>query len=86
MKDWKNEMAKILKEAMMNKDTVRSGVLKMLKTDLANEEIKNDRKDLTEEQVMALRAISTDALEKFAHQLSQSIEKSQKEHRGTNDT
>ena len=34
--------------------------------------------NLTKEQVMALKAIPTDALEKFAHQLRQSIEEEQR--------
>ena len=71
MKDWKKEMAKLLKEAMMNKDTVRSGVLKMLKTDLTNEEIKNDRKDLTADQAMAV-------IQRAAKQRKDSIEEYRK--------
>ncbi len=39
--------------------------------------------NLTKEQIMALKAIPTDALEKFAHQLRQSIEEGQ-EHKRTN--
>jgi ribosomally synthesized peptide len=42
--------------------------------------------NLTEEQVMALKAISTDALEKFAHKLGQSIEEGRREPKNTNDT
>ena len=41
----------MMKEAIKNKDKTRLNVLRMLKTDLLNEEIKNNRQPLTEEQV-----------------------------------
>lgn len=52
MKDWKKEINEQLKLAIKNKDTVRLNVLKLLKTELTNEEVKNERKELTESQVI----------------------------------
>lgn len=54
MKDWKTELNNILNEALKNKNTVKISVLKMLKADLTNEEIKNNREKLNEEQVMTV--------------------------------
>ena len=51
MKDWKKELNDMLIKAMKDGDKVKTGVLKMLKTDLTNEEIKNNREELKEEQV-----------------------------------
>jgi len=52
MKDWKNEINEEIKNALKNKNEVRLRVMKMLKTELTNEEVKNNRKELTEEQVL----------------------------------
>ncbi len=49
--EWKKEIENMMKEAIKNKDKTRLNVLRMLKTDLLNEEIKNNRQPLTEEQV-----------------------------------
>lgn len=54
MKDWKKELNEILIKATKEKDTVRLNVIKMLKTDLTNEEIKNNREELKEDQIMAV--------------------------------
>lgn len=54
MKDWKTELTKILTKALKGKDTVKVNVIKLLKTDLINEEIKNNREELTKEQVDAV--------------------------------
>ncbi len=51
MKDWKKELSDILKEVLKKKDTIKINVIKMLKTDLTNAEIENNRKKLKEEQV-----------------------------------
>ena len=51
MKDWEKELSDILKEALKKKDTIKVNVIKMLKTDLTNAEIENNRKKLKEEQV-----------------------------------
>lgn len=51
MKDWKNEFNNMLKKALMSKDMVRANVIRMIKTDLTNHEIANNREELTEEQV-----------------------------------
>ena len=51
MKDWKKELNDMFIKAMKDGDKVKTGVLKMLKTDLTNEEIKNNREELKEEQV-----------------------------------
>lgn len=51
MKDWKTELNNLLKEALKKRDSVKSSVLKMLKADLTNEEIKNNREELTEDQI-----------------------------------
>ena len=71
MKKWKEELNKLLKEAMMNKEALRASVLKMLKTDLTNEEIKNERKDLTEEQTLKV-------IQRAAKQRKDSIEEYRK--------
>lgn len=54
MKDWKKELQEQIKNALKSGNKVRLNVLKMLKTDLTNEEIKNNREELTEEQVNAV--------------------------------
>ena len=54
MKDWKTELTKILIKALKSKDTVKVNVIKLLKTDLTNEEIRNNREELTKEQVDAV--------------------------------
>ncbi len=54
MKDWKIELNNILNEALKSKNTVKISVIKMLKADLTNEEIKNNREKLNEEQVLSV--------------------------------
>lgn len=51
MKEWKKEIDGIIKDSLKNKDMVKANVIRMLKADLVNEEIKQN-KDLTEEQVI----------------------------------
>ncbi|MDD5066077.1 MAG: GatB/YqeY domain-containing protein [bacterium] len=51
MKDWKKEIDAIIKESLKSKDMVRANVVRMLKADLTNDEIRN-KTDLTEEQVL----------------------------------
>ncbi len=54
MKNWKKKINDMLLQAMKNKETVKTLVLKMLKTDLINEEIKNNREELKEDRVMTV--------------------------------
>ncbi len=69
MKDWKKEINEQLKLAIKNKDTTRLNVLKLLKTELTNEEVKNEREELTEGQVIQViqRAVKKrkEAIEEF---------------------
>ena len=51
MKDWKKELNEILNTALKKKDTTRINVIKMIKSDLVNAEIENNRKKLKEDQV-----------------------------------
>ncbi len=50
-KDWKKEINDMIKDSLKGKDMMKANVVRMLKADLMNEEIKNN-KELTEEQVM----------------------------------
>ncbi len=52
MKEWKKIIDKQIKQAIKEKDNIRLNVLKLLKTDLINEEVKNNRQTLEEEQIM----------------------------------
>ncbi|MBU1077766.1 MAG: GatB/YqeY domain-containing protein [Spirochaetes bacterium] len=71
MKNWKKELNDIVTKALKEKDTVTVNVIKMLKTDLTNEEIKNNREELKEEQVISV-------IQHAAKQRKESIEEYKK--------
>ncbi len=51
MKEWKKEIDGLIKDSLKSRDRIKANVIRMLKADLVNEEIKQN-KDLTEEQVV----------------------------------
>ncbi len=54
MSELKNKILSDLQTAIKSQDKNRMSVLKMLKTDITNEEIKNNREELSDEQVMSV--------------------------------
>lgn len=51
MKDWKKEIDGIIRDSLKNRDMTRANVMRMLKSDLFNEELKS-KEALTEEQAL----------------------------------
>ncbi|MBN1898678.1 MAG: GatB/YqeY domain-containing protein [Spirochaetes bacterium] len=69
MKNWKKELDEKIHKAMKEKDEDSLRALKMLKTELTNEEVKNEREELEEEQIMEViqRAVNRrkESIEEF---------------------
>ncbi len=71
MGELKDKILNDLKEAIKTQDKKRASVLKMLKTDITNEEIKNNREELNDEQIMTV-------IQRAAKQRRESIEEYKK--------
>lgn len=54
MKDLKDEIQSKIKDALKTKNRAMLNALKLLKTDITNEEVKKNREELTEEETISI--------------------------------